>query len=46
LEIKLGLFEFTREIRKDEIIVPSLALNYGILENCGVLGGPDVQVFE
>lgn len=46
LEIELGLFEITRERGKNEIIVPSLRLNYGILKNWEIVGEFDVQVFK
>lgn len=46
LEIELGLFELIREKGKNEIIVPSLRLNYGILNNWEIVGEFDVQVFK
>ncbi len=46
LEIELGLFTLSHDDGNDEIVVPSLILNYGILKNWEVVGEFDVQVYK
>ncbi len=46
LEIELGLFSISHEEGKDEITVPSLVLNYGILKNWEVVGEFGIQVYR
>lgn len=46
LEPELGLFGISHDERIDEITVPSLILNYGILKNWEIVGELDVQVYK
>ncbi len=46
LEIELGLFNLSHNEGIDEIIVPSLIVNYGILKDWEVVGEFDVQVYK
>lgn len=46
LEIELGLFTISRDEGTNEITVPSLVLNYGILKNWEIVGEFDVQVYK
>ncbi len=46
LEIELGLFGISHDRGTDEITVPSLILNYGLIKNWEVVGEFDVQVHK
>lgn len=45
-EIELGLFSMTHDRGINEIFVPSLRFNYGILKNWELVGEFDLQVYK
>ncbi len=45
IEIELGLFGISQDTVTEEIIIPSLIINYGINEKWEVVGEFDVQVY-
>ena len=45
-EIELGLFSLSHDKRKNEIFIPSLRINYGILKNWEIVGEFDLQVYK
>jgi hypothetical protein len=46
LEVELGLFTISQNEGRNEITVPSLVLNFGILKNWEIVGEFDVQVYK